>query len=62
MDIKQKLNSKNNRKDKVEVICDSKLYAKNAIGQFLILYYLVSWKSYLELENIWKPTSIVMHF
>ena len=25
------------------------------------LYYLVLWKSYLEEENTWEPSSVVIH-
>ena len=51
----------NNKKYKVQAIIDSAVYAKEAKGYLPSLYYLVSWKSYPEEENIWEPFSIVMH-
>lgn len=48
---KQKLNARNNKKYKIEVICDSKIYTKDAIGQLPGLYYLVFFKNYPEFEN-----------
>ncbi len=52
----------NSEKYKVEAICDSKVYAKELdSGQLQGLYYLVSWKSYLEEENTWEPASAVLH-
>ena len=36
---------------KVEAICDSAIYARESAGYLPELYYLVSWKGYLEEEN-----------
>ena len=36
---------------KVEAIRDSAVYARESAGHLLGLYYLVSWKRYLEEEN-----------
>ena len=49
-------------KYKVEAIQDSAVYArKSKSGHLSGLYYLVSWKRYLEEENTWEPTSAVQH-
>ena len=45
----------------VEAIKDSAVYAKEAEGHLPGLYYLVSWKGYLEEESTWEPSSAVMH-
>ena len=47
-----KFDAGNNKKYKVKVIKNSVVYAKKAKGHLLGLYYLVSWKSYLEEESI----------
>ena len=44
----------NNKKYKVESICNSTVYARNLeTGHLLGLYNLVSWKSYSEDKNTW---------
>ena len=42
----------NNKKYKVDGIWDSTVYVKESAGQISRFYYLVSWKSYHEEENI----------
>ena len=51
----------NDKKYKVEAIQDSAVYAKEADGHLLRLYYLIAWKGYLEEENTWEPSLAVMH-
>ena len=51
----------NDKEYKVEAIQDSTVYTKKADGHLPGLYYLVPWKGYLEEENIWEPSSAVMH-
>ena len=47
---------------KVEAIWDSAVYARESkSGHLPGLYYLVSWKGYLEEENTWEPYSAVQH-
>ena len=49
-----------NEKYEVEAIRDSAVYARESeLGHLLSLYYLVSWKRYLEEENTRKPASAV---
>ena len=50
-----------NKEYKVEAIRDSAVYAKEANGHLLGLYYLVAWKGYPKEENTWEPSSIVLH-
>ncbi len=50
-----------NKEYEIEVIIDSAIYGQQANNQIPSLYYLVSWKSYLEEENTWEPSSIVIH-
>ena len=50
-----------NKEYKVEAIIDSAIYAKEAKRYLPSLYYLVSWKSYLEEKSTWEPSSAVMH-
>lgn len=42
----------NNKKYKLEAICNGTIYAKvSKSGHLLGLYYLMSWKGYLKEEN-----------
>ena len=51
-----------NEEYEVEGICNSAIYTRESeAGHLLGLYYLVSWKSYLEDESIWEPASAVQH-
>ncbi len=51
-----------NKKYEVKAIIVSAVYGQQANNnQMLGLYYLVFWKSYLEEENTWKPSSVVIH-
>ena len=50
----------NGEKYNVEAIWNNAVYARESeSGHLPGLYYLVSWKGYLEEENIWEPTSAV---
>ena len=51
----------NNKKYEVEAIKNSAIYAKEAKGHLLGLYYLVSWKRYPEEESTWKPSPAVIY-
>ena len=54
-------NAGNNKKYEVEAIIDSAVNAKEAEGHLPSLYYLVSWKGYLEEKSTWEPSSTVIH-
>ena len=56
-----KFDAGNNKEYKVEAIIDSAVYAKEAERHLPGLYYLVSWKGYLEEKSTWEPFSTVMH-
>ena len=58
---KSEFDTGNNEKYEVEAIIDSAVYAKEAEVYLPGLYYLVSWKSYLEEKNTWELSSAVMH-
>ena len=46
----------------VDSIWNSTVYAKKSTtGQLLGLYYLVSWKDYLEEENTWESALAIQH-
>ncbi len=55
------LDKGNSKKYDVKTICYSAVYTRQLEGHLPGLYYLVSWKSYPEEENIWKPTSAVLY-
>ena len=45
---------------KVETIRNSAIYARESeLGHLPSFYYLISWKRYLEEENIWEPALVV---
>ena len=47
---------------KVEAIWDSAVYMrKSKSGHLPGLYYLVSWKRYLEEKNTWEPALVVQY-
>ena len=41
-----------NKEYEVDGIWDSAVFARESVGQLPRLYYLVSWKGYLEEKNI----------
>ena len=52
--------SNKNEEYELEAIWNSEIYARESkSGHLPGLYYLVSWKRYLEEENIWEPASAV---
>ena len=58
------INAGNNdsREYEMEKIWDSTVYTrKSESGHLPGLYYLISWKKYLEEENTWEPASVVEH-
>ena len=50
-----------NKEYEVEAIQDNVVYAKKANKYLLKLYYLIIWKGYLQEENTWKSSLVVMH-
>ncbi len=56
------LKAEGNKEYKVETIIDSVVYGQQAnSNQIPGLYYLVLWNGYLEEENTWDPSSVVIH-
>ena len=46
-----------------EAIWNSAVYAKDLeSSQLSGIYYLISWKGFLEKENTWEPASVIQHF
>lgn len=55
--MQQKFEVCNNDKYIIESIRNSTVYARKLkSGHLPSIYYLISWKDYLEEKNIWKPT------
>lgn len=51
----------NDKKYKMEAICDSAVYGKEANKHLPKLYYVVASKGYPEEKNTWEPFLAVMH-
>ena len=50
------------KKYKVEAIWNITVYARESeSGHLSGLYYLVSWRRYLEKKNTWEPVSAIQH-
>ena len=60
-ELEPEFDAGDNKEYKVEAIIDSAVYVKKAERHLPGLYYLVSWKSYLEEKSTWKPFSAIMH-
>ena len=55
-------NNNEGKEYEVEAIRDSVVYAKELeSGQLPCLYYLISWKDFLEEENTWELTLAIHH-
>ena len=55
-------NNDKGEKYEVEVICESAIYImKSESGTFLGMYYLITWKSFQEEENILESASVIQH-
>ena len=61
LELEQKLNTRDDKKYKLKAIYNSKVFVKEAVEQLPWLYYLVSWKSYLEKKSTWKSPLAVIH-
>ena len=61
LDFKFEAGDDKDKEYEVDGIRDSAVYAKESAGQLPGLYYLVSWKGYLEEENTWEPASAIQH-
>ena len=51
LESEQKLDARDEKKYKVKAIYDNKVYAKEATDQLSELYYLISWKGYIEKKS-----------
>lgn len=60
MKLEPELDAEDKVEYKVKAIKDSTVYATEAIGQLLELYYLVFLKSYSEAKSTWESASTVM--
>ena len=61
-DENAELDAGNKEEYEVEAIWDNAVYARESESDHLPgIYYLVSWKRYLEEENTWEPASTVQH-
>lgn len=61
LELELELNIEDNKEYKVEAIVDNTIYAKVARDYLLELYYLISWKDYLEDESTWEPISTIIY-
>ena len=61
LEPKPEFDAGDNKEYEIEVIIDSAIYTKEVEGHLPGLYYLVSWKRYLEEKSTWEPSSTVMH-
>ena len=61
-DMQLEFEAGDNKEYEVDGIWDNAVYAKESTtGQLPGLYYLVSWKSYPEEENIWEPSLAIQY-
>lgn len=51
----------NNREYKVQTIRDNRVYIRKSDHYALSLYYLISWKIYIEEKNTQEPASAIQH-
>lgn len=61
MDLKQKLEPHNDKNQNVKAICNSKVYINNLTDKIPILYYRISWKSYVKFKNIQKQAFVIIY-
>ncbi len=61
METAIELDKGDSKKYEVEAICNSAAYTRESEGYLPGLYYLISWKSYPEEENIWEPALAVLY-
>lgn len=61
--LKLEFNKGNSKSYNIKTVYDSKIYNKESYsGYLLCLYYLVSWNSYIEEKNTYKPRSKIFYF
>ncbi len=58
-----KFEARDKKEYEIKAIIDTVMYSQQANGkdQMSGLYYLILWKNYLEEENTWELSSVVIH-
>lgn len=60
LELEPEFDVREDKEYKIKVIKDNAIYDKAVKGQVSGLYYIVSWKSYLEDENTWESAFVIL--